>query len=66
MLGDLTATTIGNIGSGTVLRGSLANRAKASSFVIQVMNFPVQINAPISLMAANLLVALCWTERWQS
>lgn len=58
-LGDSIVESVSNIGAGTVLRGSLATRARASSFLIRGASTPVyQVNAPVSLAAANLLVSL--------
>lgn len=58
-LGDSIVESVSNIGAGTVLRGSLATRARAFPFIIRGAATPVyQVNAPVSLAAANLIVAL--------
>lgn len=58
-LGEDIITNPANVGPGTVLRGSLASKAKASPFMLHVSHSsPYQVAAPTSQMAANLIVAI--------
>lgn len=58
-LGDSIIESASNVGAGTVLRGSLASRARAFPFFIKATATPVyQVSSAVSLAAANLLVSL--------
>jgi hypothetical protein len=58
-LGEDIITNPANVGPGTVLRGSLAPRAKATPFLLQLThNLPYQIATATFQAAANLIVAL--------
>lgn len=58
-LGDTMVESASNVGAGTILRGSLATRARAFPFLIMATANPVyQVNTPVSLSAANLIVSL--------
>lgn len=58
-LGEDIITNPTNISSGTVLRGALSRRAKATPFVLHLSHsLPYQVNSPISRSAASLIVAL--------
>ena len=57
-LGDSIIESAANVGAGTVLRGSLATRARAFPFLIRAVATPYQVNTPVSLAAANLIVSL--------
>jgi len=52
------ADTIGNVGSGTVLRGSLSRRAKASPFIVNCASTPVYVNCNYNVLGSNIMVAL--------
>ncbi len=57
-MGDVVADTIGNVGSGTVLRGSLSRRAKASPFIVNCASTPVYVNCNYNVLGSNIMVAL--------
>lgn len=58
-LGEDIVTNPANVGPGTVLRGSLAQRAKASPIILQLSHsLPYQVATPVSQAAAHLIVAL--------
>ncbi len=58
-LGEDIITNPANVGPGTVLRGSLAQRAKATSMILYTSHaLPYQVSAALSQAEASLLVAL--------
>lgn len=58
-LGEDIVTTPANVGPGTVLRGSLSRRAKATPLILQLSHAtPYQVSSPISRSAGNLIVSL--------
>ena len=58
-LGEDIVTNPANVGPGTVLRGSLAQRAKASPIILQLSHsLPYQVATPVSQAAAHLIVAI--------
>jgi hypothetical protein len=58
-LGEDIVTNPANVGPGTVLRGALAQRAKATPFVLHTSHSsPYQVAAPLSQAAASLLVSI--------
>lgn len=58
-LGEDIITNPANVGPGTVLRGALAQRAKAAPIILQTSHAsPYQVATPISQEAASLIVSL--------
>ena len=58
-LGEDIVTTPANVGSGTILRGALSRRAKATPFILNLSHAsPYQVSSPVSRTAANLIVSI--------
>lgn len=58
-LGEDIVTNPANIGPGTVLRGSLAPRAKATPMMLHLSHaLPYQVSTPITQSAINMIVSL--------
>lgn len=58
-LGEDIITNSANVGPGTVLRGALAGKARATPLALQLAHAePYQVAGPMSQMAANLLAAI--------
>jgi len=55
--GENIIQTISNVDAGVITRGALAEKAKASPYIIHLSDVPYQVSSAMNKMATNLIVA---------
>jgi len=55
--GENIIQTISNVDAGVITRGALAEKAKASPYIIHLSDVPYQVSSAVNKMATNLIVA---------